>query len=104
MVTACSYLFRSLGSVMQLSFLSTVVQQLLRTRLMSALNGSPDIDRIVAGVRQSLEFIKTLDPEVGKIVRGCYAWSMNKGFGFAVGVVFMALFSAFFIREKKLSH
>ena len=89
---------------MQLSFSSTVVQQLLRTRLMVALHGSKDIDRIVAGVRQSLDFIKTLDPADGKIVRGCYAWSTNKGFGFMVGVVFLALFSAIFIREKKLSH
>ncbi|KAE8399449.1 hypothetical protein BDV37DRAFT_275250 [Aspergillus pseudonomiae] len=85
-VTACSYLFRSLGSVIGLSLSSTVVQQILRGRLRSALRDSKDIDRIVDGVRQSLDFIKTLDPSVAKAVRGCYGWAMNKGFAFMIAV------------------
>ncbi|GIK06905.1 hypothetical protein Aspvir_002558 [Aspergillus viridinutans] len=102
-VTACSYLFRSLGSVIGVSLSSTVVQQLLRSQLRSALRDSKDIDRIVEGVRQSLDYIKTLDPTVGGIVRGCYGWATNKGFAFMVAVVFFALVSSFFIRESKLS-
>ncbi|KAI2830432.1 hypothetical protein CBS147320_5670 [Aspergillus niger] len=102
-VTACSYLFRSLGSVIGLSLSSTVVQQLLRERLHFALRDSKDIDKIVDGVRQSLDFIKTLDPTTGKIVRSCYGWATNRGFAFLVGVVFCALLSSFFIRERKLS-
>ncbi|EAW06458.1 putative MFS multidrug transporter [Aspergillus clavatus NRRL 1] len=102
-VTACSYLFRSLGSVIGVSLSSTVVQQVLRTRLISALHDSRDIDRIVEGVRQSLDYIKTLDPAVGKIVRGCYGAATNKGFAFMVGVVFFSLVSSFFIRERRLS-
>ncbi|KAE8339066.1 hypothetical protein BDV24DRAFT_152992 [Aspergillus arachidicola] len=86
-VTACSYLFRSLGSVIGLSLSSTVVQQILRGRLRSALRDSKDIDRIVDGVRQSLDYIKTLDPSVAKVVRGCYGWAMNKGFAFMIAVV-----------------
>lgn len=86
-----------------LSLSSTVVQQVLRSRLRYALRDSKDIDRIVDGVRQSLDFIKTLDPAVGKIVRSCYGWATNKGFTFLVGTVFFALVSSFFIREKKLS-
>ncbi|KAL2001551.1 hypothetical protein VTN02DRAFT_1601 [Thermoascus thermophilus] len=101
--TACSYLFRSLGSVIGLSLSSTVVQQLLRNRLRSALGGNKDIDRIVEGVRQSLDFIKTLDPTVARLVRSCYGWSTNLGFAFMIGVVFFALLSSFFIREKSLS-
>ncbi|BDD64118.1 hypothetical protein MPDQ_000539 [Monascus purpureus] len=102
-VTACSYLFRSLGSVIGLSFSSTVVQQLLRSRLRFALRDSGDINRIVKGVRQSLDFIKTLDPAVAKLVRGCYGWAMNKGFAFMISIVFCAFFSSLFIREKKLN-
>lgn len=102
-MTACSYLFRSLGSVIGLSLSSTVVQQLLRSRLRSELHSSKDIDQIVDGVRESLDFIKKLDPEIARIVRSCYGWSTNKGFGFMVVVVFFALFSSFFIRESKLS-
>ncbi|KAF7117887.1 hypothetical protein CNMCM5793_007218 [Aspergillus hiratsukae] len=102
-VTACSYLFRSLGSVIGVSLSSTVVQQVLRGQLRYALRDSKDIDRIVQGVRQSLDYIKTLDPTVGRIVRGCYGAATNKGFAFMVAVVFFALVSSFFIRERKLS-
>lgn len=102
MVTACSYLFRSLGSVIGLSLSSTVVQQLLRSRLRSALHDSKDIDKIVDGVRQSLDYIRTLDPAVASFVRGAYGWATNKGFAFMVGFVVFALVSSFFIREKRI--
>ncbi|OJJ56456.1 hypothetical protein ASPSYDRAFT_47739 [Aspergillus sydowii CBS 593.65] len=102
-VTACSYLFRSLGSVIGLSLSSTVVQQVLRTRLRDALRDSKDVDKIVDGVRQSLEFIKTLDPVVARIVRDCYGWATNKGFAFLIGVVFLAFVSSLFIRERNLA-
>ncbi|KAL1975493.1 hypothetical protein VTN31DRAFT_3885 [Thermomyces dupontii] len=102
-VTACSYLFRSLGSVMGLSLSSTLVQQLLRGRLRSALKDAKDIDRIVDGVRQSLDYIKTLPPQIRDTVRSCYGWSMNLGFALMIGIVFLALVSSFFIRERSLS-
>lgn len=86
-----------------LSLSSTVVQQLLRERLRSALRDSKDIDEIVNGVRESLDYIKKLDPALAQIVRSCYGWSTNRGFGFMVGIVFFALFSACFMRESKLS-
>ncbi|KAJ6137950.1 hypothetical protein N7471_004436 [Penicillium samsonianum] len=102
-VTACSYLFRSLGSVIGLSLSSTVVQQVLRNRLQSGLRDSKNIDQIVEGVRESLDFIKTLDPATAMIVRDSYGWSTNKGFAFLVCVVFFALLSSCFIRESKLN-
>jgi hypothetical protein len=102
-VTACSYLFRSLGSVIGLSLSSTVVQQVLRNRLKSGLRDSKNIDQIVEGVRESLDFIKTLDPATARIVRDSYGWSTNKGFAFLVCVVFFALLSSCFIRESKLN-
>jgi hypothetical protein len=101
--TACSYLFRSLGSVIGLSLCSTIVQQSLRTSLRSALHHGKDVDKIVDGVRQSLDFVKTLDPETRRLVRECYGHATNHGFSFTIVVVFLSLFSAFFIREQKLS-
>lgn len=102
-VTACSYLFRSLGSVLGLSLAATVEQQLLRDRLQLALHGSKDIDSIVDGVRQSLDFIKTLPPDVQVIVRKAYGWSTNITFAVQVGITLFALLSSFFIKEKKLN-
>lgn len=78
------------------------MQQLLRERLQSDLHGNRNIDEIVNRVRESLNYINKLDPEVAKIVRNCYAWATNKGFGFLIVVVFFALFSACFMREAKL--
>lgn len=101
-VTACSYLFRSLGSVIGISLSSSLVQQLLRGRLHSDLHDSKNIDEIVDRVRESLNYINKLDPAVAKIVRNCYAWATNKGFGFLTVVVFFALFSACFMHEAKL--
>ncbi|KAL9620207.1 MAG: hypothetical protein Q9160_005216 [Pyrenula sp. 1 TL-2023] len=100
--TACSYLFRSLGSVVGIALGATTVQQSLRAFLGDALRHGKDADAIVEGVRQSLEFIDTLEPALRAIVRHCYDLAIRNGFGFMFGVsIFSALF-AFMITEKTL--
>lgn len=100
--TACSYLFRSLGSVMGLTLSSTVIQQSLRTGLRSALRDVEDIDKIVDNIRQSLDYIRNLEPHVKQLVRECYGRAISHGFGSMATIAFFALISAFFIREAKL--
>ncbi|CRG90048.1 Vacuolar membrane amino acid uptake transporter fnx2 [Talaromyces islandicus] len=102
-VTACSYLFRTLGSVIGLSLSATVSQQVLRDRLRSALADSGDVGSIVKGVRESLDFIKTLAPSLQVTVRSAYGWSTNITFAFQIGIVCFALFSSLFIKEKRLN-
>jgi predicted MFS family arabinose efflux permease len=101
--TACSYLFRSLGSVMGISASSTVVQQSLRTYLIRGLGSGKEADEIVQRVRRSLEYIKTLDPEMRDIVRKCYGHAARDGFALMIGITFFAMVSSFFIREQRLS-
>lgn len=101
--TACSYLFRSLGSVIGVSISATVVQQSLRTQLSERLESGDEADRIVEGVRQSLDFLKTLEPAVAVIVRKCYEKACQAAFGLTIAIAFGAAFNAWFIREKKLS-
>ena len=119
--TACSYLFRSLGSVVGLSLSATVVQQSLRTQLRDRLKSGKDADKIVKRVRESLEFVKTLDPDLQEIVRHCYSIATRNGFVLMLCIVSFAMFSSCkqqifedartftnpkrqgFIREKKLS-
>ncbi|PGH13873.1 hypothetical protein AJ80_06142 [Polytolypa hystricis UAMH7299] len=101
--TACTYLFRTLGSVIGLSISATVIQEFLRKGLRAALHDNKDIDKIIDGVRQSLDYVKTLDPETRALVRECYGHATNAGFGALIAIVFFAFFSSFFIREKKLS-
>lgn len=84
--TACSYLFRSLGSVVILSLGSSVIQQSLRNQLREHLNSGKDAEEIVRRVRQSLDYIKTLEPGVQEAVRRCYANSTRNGFAFVLGI------------------
>ena len=118
--TACSYLFRSLGSVVGMSIAATVVQQSLRNQLSKRLENGKDAEQIVRRVRKSLDVIKTLEPRIAEIVRQCYGKSTGYGFMVMTGIVACALISSckflletrrkisdlhwtVFIREKKLS-
>ena len=92
--TACSYLFRSLGSVVGLSLSATVVQQSLRMQLTERLNNGEDAKDIVERVRESLDYLKTLEPATQEIVRQCYAAATRAGFGLMLGIVFFAALSS----------
>ena len=92
--TACSYLFRSLGSVIGLSLSATVVQQSLRMQLRDRLKSGKDAEEIVKSVRESLDYIKTLEPDVREIVRQCYGTATRAGFGLMLGIVAFAMFSS----------
>jgi predicted MFS family arabinose efflux permease len=101
--TACTYLFRSLGSVTGVSLSATVVQQSLRIRLRDGLKSGKEADEIVKHVRQNLDYIQELEPQVRIIVRRCYKMATNSAFGMSIAIITFALASSFFIREKKLS-
>ena len=101
--TACSYLFRSLGSVAGVSLSATIANQSLRAHLKSELRSGKDAEKVAERVRQSLAYIKTLEPGVRAIVRECYAKSTRAAFGLEIGLVAGAAIVAWFIREKKLS-
>lgn len=105
--TACSYLFRSLGAVFGISISATVANQYLRKSLASELPalGLPEDEAldIADKVRQSLAYLKELDPKIRKVVEHCFARSTNATFGTQIVIVAGAAISAWFIREKKLS-
>jgi MFS family permease len=100
--TACSYLFRSLGSVIGVSLCATAANSALRTQLGEKLGDTPDIDKIVDKIRQSLDYVKTLDPQTRTIVEECYGKSTQAAFGVCIGLVFGAALFSWFIREKRL--
>lgn len=92
--TACSYLFRSLGSVVGLSVSSTVVQQTLKIQLRDRLESGKDADIIVSRVRESLDYIKTLEPDVREIVRQCYGSATRAGFALMLCIVAFSMLSS----------
>ena len=101
--TACSYLFRSLGSVFGVSMSATVANQALRRGLEHSLNNGKAAKEIALKVRASLAYLKTLDPATRAIVARCYAVSTRAALGLEIGLVAGAAISAWFIREKSLS-
>jgi predicted MFS family arabinose efflux permease len=101
--TACTYLFRSLGSVVGVSLSATIVQQTLRTQLRENLKSREEADKIVDRVRQNLDYIKELDPLTKEIVKGCYQKATSASFGLGIAFVSAALVASFWMKEKKLS-
>lgn len=100
--TACSYLFRSLGSVLGVSLASTATNSALRVQLERRLSNVPDLDELVRRIRQSLDYVKSLDPETRAIVEDCYGKSTQAAFAVCIALVFGSAFFAWFIREKRL--
>ena len=92
--TACSYLFRTLGSVVGLALSATVVQQSLRTRLQDQLNSGEDAEEVAQRVRQSLDYIRTLPPDVRHVVQEAYSHATGDGFALMLGIVFFSVLSA----------
>lgn len=100
--TACSYLFRSLGSVFGISMCATAFNQMLRKTLEAALSGDRDAKEIAERVRSSLAYFRSLEPELKEIVRECYSKSARAALTVSLGLVIGSAFFAWFIREKKL--
>ena len=92
--TACSYLFRSLGSVVTLSLGASIIQQSLKNQLREHLNSGQNAEEIVKRIRESLDYVKTLEPAVQETVKRCYASSTRNGFAFVLGIGCCAMISS----------
>lgn len=101
--TACTYLFRSLGSVVGVSLSATVANQALRHYLGVELGGGKDAAKIAERVRQSLAYLRNLSPEMKAIVADCYARSTRWAFALQILILCGAASSAWFVREKSLN-
>lgn len=102
MAIACSYLFRSLGTTLGISISTATLQQMLRVGLKRKLGGADRAREIEERVRQSLDYIRQLDPDVAAVVRRCYAVATQWAFVPAAVLAGLAIVSALFIKEKKL--
>ena len=104
---ACSYLFRSLGTSIGISVQSAVLQQVLRMQLAARLapdgSGGDTAAEIEERVRQSLDYINELEPEVARTVRKCYQVATTTVFAANAVFLVLALVAACFIHEKRVS-
>jgi hypothetical protein len=81
---------------------ATVANQSLRDRLEEYLKDGESAGEIAERIRQSLDFIKQLQPEVRLAVRECYAKSTVAAFEIEILLVLGAAISAWLIKEKAL--
>ncbi|RPB22841.1 MFS general substrate transporter [Terfezia boudieri ATCC MYA-4762] len=100
-VTAISYLFRSLGSVLSLSIAAGLVQTVLRSCLLEKLGGDDVLD-IVRRVRRDLDYIGELKPDQAVVVRMCYQDGITDAMLFVVVLGFLCWVSSWGIREVKV--
>ena len=75
---------------------------MLRTQLTSRLDDGGQAADIEEHVRQSLDYIRTLPPQVADVVRDCYAVATVWAFLPSVVLAILCVVSTYFIREKKL--
>ena len=92
--TASSYLFRSLGSVLGLSAQSAVLQGVLRVRLAEKLGGGDEAVKLADKIRESLEYTRTLPPDVQEVVRRAYSNSVTAMFSLVTAILCGALVSS----------
>ncbi len=100
-VVACSYLFRSLGSSIGISISSAVLQQVLRGELDRRLVGD-DAREIEERVRQNLDYIRQLAPEVAEMVRVSYQRATLASIAPALGFAGVAFLFTFWVRETAI--
>ncbi|KAF9699135.1 hypothetical protein EKO04_003233 [Ascochyta lentis] len=100
--TACSYLFRSLGSVFGVSMCATAFNQSLRRSLASALGGTQDAEQIAERVRASLAYYRSLDPHLQDVVRACYGSATRSALGVSLVLVSGSAVCAWGVNEKRL--
>lgn len=101
--TACTYLFRQLGAVIGIALSASVIQQQLRQSLAKNLGSGKDAAKVEKGVRESLDYLKKLSPQMRQIVRVAYGEAMRHGFALMIGVAVGATVASIFIKEKRLS-
>ncbi|KAI5780320.1 putative MFS multidrug transporter [Peziza echinospora] len=101
-VTAISYLFRSLGSVLGLSVSAGLIQRGLRRRLVAELGSGKAAEKIIQRVRTDLDSIWALDPKTALVVRRSYQGAVSETILFSVVLCLGAWVASWWIREVRV--
>ncbi|CEI39099.1 unnamed protein product [Fusarium venenatum] len=101
-VVATSYLFKALGSSIGVSVGSAVLQQVLRTELIARVPDQGEAREIEERVRQSLEYIKELPPNIAEQVRWSYQIATIWTLASSSMHFFLAFIFSFWVKERSL--
>ncbi|KAG0650246.1 putative transporter [Hyphodiscus hymeniophilus] len=104
--TSMVYLFRSMGMVWGVAAASTIIQNVLSSRLPSALSGIPKKEKkrakIIEDIRHSVTVLRDLDPEIQDLARRVYFDALRYTFIASTAWAAAAFLVAFFTKGKRL--
>lgn len=99
--TACSFLFRSLGAAIGVSLVGLVIDQVLGLQLRAALD--PDVAADLQNkIKDGLDFLKLLSPDLRATIRDCYSSGIQSGFGMCSALLAISALCVLWWREKKM--
>lgn len=80
--TSTVYLMRNIGGVWGVTYISTITQSILRTRLKSHLREFPtlsmeEIDEIIAKIIKSIDILQSFDTEIKQVVIQDYTFALR---------------------------
>ncbi|KAI4183107.1 MAG: hypothetical protein LQ346_006409 [Caloplaca aetnensis] len=100
--TACSFLFRSLGAAIGVSLIGLVIDQVLGLQLRAALG--PEVAADVQNkIKDGLDFLKDLPPDLRTTIRDCYGSGIQSGFVMCSALLAISALCVIWWREKKIS-
>ena len=101
-ITSISYIFRSTGSVVGLCVASAVYQQVLEKDLWARLGGISNAAEIVRGIRDGLDYVDMLPPQLQLTVKRSYMVALRATFSTTVVSAALALVCGLMVRELRL--
>ncbi|KAK0664513.1 MFS general substrate transporter [Cercophora samala] len=99
-VTACVYLYRQLGATVGLALISMVFRRVLAESLVRQLVGV-DVDEIVRGVTESLDYLQHLPAETRKVVEDAYGNACQAALLVCTALAVCAIVHSCFIKENR---
>lgn len=103
LAVASSYLFRSLGSSLGVSFSMAALQQVLRTQLSFRFPDGDEAKMIEEKVRESLDYIRHLSPGQADQVRMSYKMATFGAYVPTAVFLVAGFLATFWVREKALA-
>lgn len=107
-VTACIYLYRQLGATVGLAMISLLFQRVLAVSLVRRLRDTPglglNLDEVVRGVRESLDYLERLPSEARLVVESAYGDACQACLCLCAGFAVCAVAFACFMKEKRGSN
>ena len=79
-----------------------MMQHFLRGYLHQSLANNADVESIMKHVRESLDYIDTIDPSVAAVVRTCYANALRVAFTLNLCFAAVSVCTSWFIKDKDL--